>query len=198
MRLALTALVLAAGCAQPVAGLWPPRPGEDTRQIVVSTDAWHSVICLTRDHGGLEEWGYADKSYYLEGHDGVSGTLDALILPGAGVIHVACVERAWGERTPQPPGRVWHFDLTREGYARLLSYLQTSSEADQPCSERGGLVWFDAKSAYHMFHHCHHWAAGALREAGLPVWPLYAQFKWTFEAQLDRAADMATAPVPAE
>src|SRR5690242_3492833 len=100
--LAVVAL-LAAGCACPVDGVWPPRADEPTHRIVVSTDAWHSVIGLVRDDGSLEEWGYARKAYYLEGDDGVCGTLSALFIPGAGVIQKTTGTRSWALRTPQPP-----------------------------------------------------------------------------------------------
>lgn len=200
----------AAACAQPIAGLWPPGPGDVTHRIVVSTDAWHSVIGLCRENGQatqdapsapaaapeatrqagsprFEEWGFAEKGYYLEGDNGVCGTLRALFLPSAGVVSVTRGDRTWAERTPQPPGRSWEFDLTDAGFARLAAFLRAEVASPTPISHAGGAEWFDAASSYHAFHHCHHWTASALREAGLPVRPAFALFKWSLESQLDRA-----------
>jgi hypothetical protein len=195
MRAAFLLLLLfVAGCASPVDGLWPPRPDEPAHRIVVSMDSWHSVIGLVRADGTLEERGYADKAYYLEGDDGVCGTLGALFVPGTGVIQTTRGARSWAERTPQPPARSWTFDLSEEGRARLVAHMDADVAGATPCSLRGGAVWHDAKSSYWMFHHCHHWTASALREAGLPVFASYAMFKWSLEAQLDRAAGIAAEP----
>jgi hypothetical protein len=193
LRLVVLPLAALLGCAQPVAGLWPPGPGEATHEIVVSTDAWHSVVALPRERPGgpVEEWGYADKAHYLEGHDGVLGTLDALFVPGAAVVVVTHADRIWAERSPQPPGRSWTFALMDAGYAGLLGFLHGELASPEVISDRNGADWYDAKSSYHAFHHCHHWTAAALREAGLPVWPAYALFKWSLEAQLDRAEEIA-------
>ena len=222
---AFVMFLAATACAQPVAALWPPAPGDATHRIVVSTDAWHSVIGLrtpdapTRDevtsrgsvtelgdataHGDaaasdggatravFEEWGYAEKGYYLEGSNGVCGTLRALFVPSAAVVVVTRGDRTWAERTPQPPARSWEFDLTDAGLARLIEFLHADVAAPAPISHAGGSDWFDAKSSYHAFHHCHHWTAAALRAAGLPVRPAFALFKWSLESQLDRAARIA-------
>jgi hypothetical protein len=191
VRTLVAVLVLAAGCAQPVAGLWPPRAGEPTHRVIVSTDNWHSVIGLPRDDGRLDEWSYASKAYYLEREDGFFGTLSAVFIPGDAVVLTRVSDRPWAETTTQPPGRSWTFDLSEEGYARLVAYVAAERASETPCSHAGGALWFDATSSYGGLHHCQHWTASALREAGLPVWSVYALFKWSLEAQLDRAEAMA-------
>jgi hypothetical protein len=194
VRLIAAVVVLAAGCAQPGAGLWPAEPGAATRRIVVSTDGWHSVIGLNADRAPgepVEEWGYARKSYYLEGDTGACGTLAALFVPGTGVVLQTKDPRTWAERTTQPPARSWEFELTDEGWTRLVAFIDAERASEEPVSHKAGATWYDANSSYWGFHHCHHWTASALREAGLPVWSSYALFKWSFEAQLDRAATIA-------
>jgi hypothetical protein len=181
------------GCAQPVKGLWPPAAGEPSYHIVVSTDQWHSVIGLWplddpegRSAAGLEEWSYAEKGYYLEGDSGCSGTLRALFVPSAGVLQESRLGRPWSERTPQPPARQWSFRLSERGYRALRSFLESEGASGSPIVE-GESSWYAAAASYHLFHQCHHWTARALREAGLPFWSFYAFFKWSLEAQLDRA-----------
>jgi hypothetical protein len=184
------------GCASPVEGLWPPAPGDKTFRILVSVDSWHSVIGVwpEGDPGGhdlslLEEWAYAEKGYYLEGDSGSSGTMRALFWPSTGVVQVTRAGRPWSERTPQPPARTWSFELTEQGYRNLRNHLAGERESARPHLVERDSEWYIADCSYHAFHHCHHWTARALRSAGLPVWAFYALFKWSLEAQLDRAME---------
>lgn len=185
------------GCAGPIVDLWPPEPAAGGHRIVVSVDSWHSVIGVYpqddpegEDASRLEEWSYAEKGYYLEGDAGCSGTLRALFLPSTGVVQLARLGRPWSERTPQPPARQWFFRLSREGYRNLVDFCRAARSSEEPL-RAGRSTWYPARRDYHAFHHCHHWTARALRSAGLPVWSFYALFKWSLEAQLDRAAAMA-------
>ncbi len=199
--LTLTSLYLITawfgGCAAPVAGLWPPpadAPADAiTHRIVVSVDSWHSVIGLfpLDDPGGvdmsrLEEWSYADRRYYLDGDTGCSGTMNAMFWPSDGIVQVARLGAPWSERTPQPPARLWSFELTVEGRQAIEAHLHAERSSTEPIRV-GRSTWYPATHDYHAFHQCHHWTARALRSAGLPVWSFYAPFKWTLEAQLDRA-----------
>lgn len=188
------------GCASPIEGLWPPKPGEKTFRILVSVDSWHTMIGLwpPDDPEGekmedIIEWGYAEKGYYMEGDTGSSGTMRAILVPSAGVVTMTRAGRPWSERTPQPPAGTWSFELTEAGYTNLKAHLVGEIEGKEPIRRTGYTKWYDAQSSYHLFHHCHHWAARALRSAGLPIWRFYAIFKWSFEAQLDRAQSF-TAP----
>jgi uncharacterized protein DUF2459 len=188
------------GCAQPIDGLWPPRPGERTHRIIVSIDTWHSMVGVWpedqpdgKEFSALTEWGYAQKAYYLEGDNGCSGTLRALLIPSTSVVHVARAGRPWSERTPQPPARQWSFLLTEKGYRNLLEFLEAEKASSDPIVRGAESQWYLGAHDYCALHHCHHWTAQALRCAGLPVWSFYGLFKWTLERQLDRAAKLASA-----
>ena len=189
-------LCLVSGCAQPIADLWPPRPGSKTRLILVSIDRWHSVIALRREPHPedamlpWEEWGYAEEGYYLEGDSGCCGTLRALFVPSAAVVQVARAALPWSERTPQPPARSWVFRLSEDGYEQLVEFLARSKKSGEIVSHAYGSAWYRASPSYHAFHHCYHWTARALRSAGLPVWSFYSLFKSCLEAQLDRALEL--------
>ncbi len=188
-----------AGCAGPIRELWPPAPGAETYRIVVSTDSWHSIIGIwprADPRGdsmeGLEEWGYAEKGYYMEADTGSSGTMRALLVPSTGVLQLWRGGPLWSIRTPHPPAGQWVFELSERGHERLLQFVEGSKRSAVPLSSQWAeSTWFEADRSYHAFHHCHHWTARALREAGLPIWPFYALFKWSLEAQLDRAVAMA-------
>jgi hypothetical protein len=195
MRIRLLAagtLVVAAGCAHPDAALWPPRPGETKHRVVVSTDYWHTMIGLHPEgvHGPLEEWGFANRRYYYDGDQGCLGTVRALFVPGPAVLEVRRTEAPHAVTTDQPPGRIWEFDLTDEGYARLREAMAFDLADDEPFSHKDGADWYRARSPYSAFRHCHTWAACVLRKAGLPVRPTFAPFKWAFEMQLERAREI--------
>ena len=42
------------------------EPETGGRVIVVSVDTWHAMIAFPLANGGFEEWGYAERAWYLE------------------------------------------------------------------------------------------------------------------------------------
>ena len=131
-----------------------------------------------------EEWGYAERAWYLEGRQGITGAIRALFWPTEGVVEVAVAEQIWAERTPQPPAEVFAFELSKAGYRRLRDYLQSTIASDRPVTILGPSRFYPAQSSYHLFHHCHQYAAHALREAGLPISVWAAFSRSTFSMQL--------------
>lgn len=211
------AVCLVFGCASPVAGLWPPQNETPVRTITVSLDSWHAMIALPHENrsadSGLrternpsdsepqssalaprhlfEEWGYAEQAWYLEGRTEVTGIIRALFWPTPGVIEVGVHDRVWADRTPQPPAERFFFQVSAEGYARLLHYLQSSIADSKPVLTAGSSRFYQATRFYHLFHHCHQYAALALREAGLPLSPSWALTRNLFAMQLRRAEQLA-------
>jgi hypothetical protein len=203
----IAALGVLAGCAAPVAGLWPPAPQTPTRPIVVSLDSWHAMIAfpfdgLARDpratpDARFEEWGYAERAWYLEGRHGLGGVLRAMLWRSPGVVEVALSDRLWAERTPDPPADVFTFALSEIGYQRLREHLHGSVVPGAPVVVRGTSRFYAARDDYHLFHTCHQYGAAALRAAGLPLSPGLALTRGSFAAQLRRAERMAGAAVAA-
>jgi hypothetical protein len=197
LRWTLPILVaLISGCASPVDGLWPPREGEASYRILVSVDSWHSVIGLwpKDDPRGakmadIDEWGFVERDYYLDGDSGSSGTMRAMLVLSDGVVVRAREGEPWSERTYDPPARAWSFEISEEGHRRLREHLEAERLSEEPF-RTGASTFFASTASYHALHHCHHFTARALREAGLPIWSAYSLFKWSLEAQLDRAAEM--------
>jgi hypothetical protein len=94
------------GCATRDAELWPPAPGTLTQEVYVSLDTWHAMIAFPRNRKNdqdqhevadavnslptahqqtaFEEWGYAERAWYLEGRQGLAGVLRALFWPSEG------------------------------------------------------------------------------------------------------------------
>ncbi len=162
-----------------------PDSGSDSsaptsQSSVLSTQSWL-----------YEEWGYAEQGWYLEARQGITGLLRALFWPSAGVVEVGRQRQVWSRRTPQPPAETFTFHLTEEGYKRLRHYLESSRTAVKTVLTAGRSRFYPATRSYHVFHHCHHYSAQALREAGLPVSTFWALTRGMFAAQLRRAEGMA-------
>lgn len=202
-RLALCccALLLWSGCAAPVRDLWPPPADAPGRTIYVSLDAWHAMIALPpeptgtgskeRGEGRVEEWGYAERAWYLEGRQGPSGVLRALFWPTDGVVEVGLHDQVWAERSVQPPAELFMFRVSEEGYQRLRRHVRATIASSEPILVTGTTVFYPATRAYHLFHHCHHYAALALREAGLPITVFWAFNRASLVMQLERAVEIA-------
>ena len=197
--IALSATVLLSACASPVEGLWPPPPESVQHTVSVSIDTWHAMIAFQNDRSdasrftshAYEEWGYAERAWYLEGKTGVSGVVRALLWPTDGVVEVGHYDRVWAKRTPQPPSDLFTFRLTEEGYQRLRQHLQATLLNDEPVASFRQSVFYSAKRSYHLFYTCHQYAAQALREAGLPISPFWAFNRTSLAWQLQRADRIA-------
>jgi len=204
-RIGALALALLTGCAAPVAGLWPAAPGRPTHRIVVSVDVWHAMIALppvaadertgpTPPGVRFEEWGYAERGWYVEHRQGLGGVLRAMLWPSPGVVEVAWVDRLWADRTPDPPAQTFSFDLGEVGYVRLREHLASTLAGAEPVAVVGPSRFYPARGDYHLFHTCHQYAARALREAGLPMAPALALSRSALVAQLRRASRMSGQP----
>lgn len=198
--------LLTIGCAGPVPDLWPPAPGSPARDILVTVDTWHAVIGFPSEdqaRGGTaaprppyEEWGYAERAWYLEGRQGFTGVLRALFWPSDAVVEVGTHARRWSERTPDPPAEEFRFTVSHEGYRRLRAFLEGSRGSETPLRAGAGSVFYAARRPYSVLHQCHHYAARALRAAGLPVSPAWALTRSLFVDQLRRAERYAAQGPP--
>ena len=188
------------------------RPDHELRTrnsipIVVSLDAAHSMIALPveapvfhvkSDHAVTEtdgapgeprvyeEWGYAERAWYLEKRQGFTGVLRALLWPTEGVVEVGIHESIWAERTQKPPVEAFRFQISEAGYWSLRSYLQATIASEEPVGIVGNSRFCVARSSYHLFHHCHHYTAKGLCEAGLPISMRGALTRNGFARQLRR------------
>lgn len=162
----------------------------DSISIVVSLDAAHSMIALpveasvlyvSGDRGVVgtddvpgeprvyEEWGYAERAWFLEKRQGFTGVLRALLWPTEGVVEVGIHQSIWAERTQKPPVEAFRFHISKDGHLNLRSYLRATIASEEPVGVVGNSRFCIARSPYHVFHHCHHYTAKGLREAGLPI-----------------------------
>jgi hypothetical protein len=179
----------------------------DSVSIVVSLDAAHSMIALPvevpvfhvggnheisktdslpRERPVHEEWGYAERAWYLEKRQGFTGVLRALLWPTEGAVEVGIHESIWAERTKKPPVETFRFQISEAGYRSLRSYLRATIASEEPVGVVGNSRFCLARPSYHLFHHCHHYTAKGLREAGLPIPTRIALTRNSFAKQLRR------------
>jgi hypothetical protein len=190
-----------------ISRLAPERLTCDSIPIVVSLDAAHSMIALPveaqripigSDHGDTrthrasdatrtyEEWGYAERAWFLEKRQGFTGVLRALLWPTEGVVEVGIHGSIWAERTQKPPVEAFRFQISEAGYLNLRSYLRATIASEEPVGIVGNSRFCVARSSYHLFHHCHHYTAKGLQEAGLPISMRRALTRDGFARQLRR------------
>src|SRR5262245_56135853 len=168
--------------------------------IVVSLDAAHSMIALPvrgdKEASGMgstpraplifEEWGYAERAWYLEKRQGFMGVIRALLWPTEGVVEVGIHESIWAERAQKPPVEAFRFQISEAGYWGLRSCLRATIASEEPVGIVGNSRFCVARSSYHLFHHCHHYTAKGLLEAGLPISMRGALTRNSFAKQLRR------------
>ena len=185
----------------------PKLQPHDSISIFVSIDAAHSMIalpvevpgahvrgdaCVTKPDdapGGArvyEEWGYAERAWYLEKRQGFTGVIRALLWPTEGVVEVGIHESIWAQRTQKPPAEAFRFQISAAGYLGLRSYLRATIASDEPVSIVGNSRFCIARAPYHLFHHCHHYTAKGLRVAGLPISMSGTLTRGAFAKQLRR------------
>jgi len=133
-----------------------------------------------------EEWGYAERAWYLEKRQGFMGVIRALLWPTEGVVEVGIYASIWAQRTQKPPAEAFRFRISEVGYLGLRSYLRTTIASDEPVSIVGNSRFCVARTPYHLFHHCHHYTAKGLRVAGLPISMSGALTRGAFAKQLRR------------
>ena len=190
----------------------PSLPTSGSIPIVVSLDAAHSMIALPiRDDQAVnvtgdsfrnprifEEWGYAERAWFLEKRQGFTGVIRALLWPTEGVVEIGIHGSIWAERAQKPPVEAFRFQISETGYWGLRSYLEETIASENPVGIVGNSRFCVARSPYHLFHHCHHFTAKGLREAGLPISMRGSITRNGFAKQLRRITHTPPFEVPAE
>ena len=206
----LSLAFLLGGCTIHDVELWPPTPGTPTEEIYVSLDTWHAMIAFRQpkvqdqqhfsympflntpaaEQPAFEEWGYAERAWYLEGRQGWRGVLRALFWPTDGVVEIAEYNQVWAERSPQPPSDLFTFRISHEGYQRLRNHLRSTIMSSVSLETVRNSRFFKSVHSYHLFYQCHHYAALALQEAGLPISTFWAFSRSSLAMQLHRALSL--------
>ncbi len=189
LLLAVGLLFFSAGCTTGHQDLssFPERFSPQT--VIVSLDTWHAMLAFPTSENGeqvYEEWGYAERAWYVDGEQGISGMFRALFWPTDGVVEVGRHTAIWAERTPQPPAEVFVFHLETEQYRQLRLFLESTLLSRTALASFGGSDFYPSVRSYHLFHTCHQYAAHALQAAGLPLTPAFAFNRTSLGWQLRR------------
>jgi len=203
-ELLLLGAVLLASCAAPPPGLWPPAGAQRTTRVGVYATGFHSLIRLPARVGAppgkpIEEWAYGERIWFCDDAHGIGAQSNeilhqigaggrALVRPNAGVIELSLVERPYPERNPAEKIRHWEFAISDAGLERMRAYLDQSIAVRMALLDDGDQHYYPARRPYDLFHTCHHYVAGALWEAGVPIHDGYCLLPFGFWWQLDRLA----------
>ena len=178
----ILSLFLSAGCTTSPHSLSSLPKHFPPQTVIVSLDTWHAMLAfpvptLNSSPNGMqefEEWGYAERAWYVEGKTGIGGIFRALLWPTDGVVEVGRHPSIWAERTPQPPAQVFVLHLEPKPYRQLRLFLDSTLFSRKPLAHFGESAFYPSARSYHLFHTCHQYAALALKAAGLPLTPALA------------------------
>lgn len=210
-------LFLQGGCTTSFQERWPPSRDVPLHELYVSLDTWHAMIGFPRNNervvpghhptpGGVaseatlsyfEEWGFAERAWYLDGQQGLGGILRALFWPTEGVVEIGQYAELWATRTPQPPVDLFLFRVSKQSLRRVQQYLASTTATEMPIFVGRKSRFYVAKDAYHLFHHCHFYIAMALHAAGLSISPSFSisrsSLAWQLEQVVERVKDKTIA-----
>ncbi len=188
------ALIFSAACTTSPHSLSSLPKHFPPQTVIVSLDTWHAMLAFPVPSPNIasngaqefEEWGYAERAWYVEGKTGIGGIFRTLFWPTEGVVEVGQHPTIWAERTPQPPVHVFVLHLEPGPYRQLRQFLDSTLFSRTPLARLVGSAFYPSSRSYHLFHTCHQYAARALQAAGLPLTPALAFNRTMLGWQLNR------------
>ncbi len=120
--------------------------------------------------------GWGARDFFMADDPGLWEGLKAVVPPTRSALHVIAGDRPVEEGLWRPRKAI-AFAVSRTGARAMGERIAASLEADEngaPVIVAEGRVpqasyFLAAKGGFHLFNMCNHWAARALREAGVPV-----------------------------
>lgn len=195
-------VLLVGGCASVPRPAWPPKPGEPIAHVTVYADHFHSVLALPREPKGYEEWAFGERIWFYDEkgkhrmeklREACYTCLDgmrALVWPNIGVIEISRADDTYLARNKDHLGslRAWQIPVSPAGLAAMRKYLDGTIGSHKEIYTDGWQVYYPSAARYHLFHTCHHFAAQALLEAGVPIHPGWCVIPSGFWRQLDKVS----------
>jgi len=197
MRNLLIALLLSAvwcGCATAVKDLYPPDYLKGYKSVYVVNHGWHTGIIVGRTdiptalwtetedfpHGEYIEFGWGDARFYQAERITVGMKFRAVFLPTSAVLHVTGISSHPMEFYRN--GEILEIGLSEQGFENLIHFIHESYARDshgKSVAIGKGLQensqFYEANGIYFAGNTCNNWVAKALRSAGFPITPWYAQ-----------------------
>ena len=192
---ALLALFCVAGCASPVPGLFPPKPGQKTETVYLVDHGWHVGLAVKSDRlprAARPDWsgfrgsqfleiGWGADEFYRSGKVTVGNTLKAMFLRNPTVLHVVAMDKP-----PEiyfPHTGLVRVTVSERGYGRLCDYLAAAYARDASGREidlgkglYGESRFYRSTGYYFFLNTCNEWTARALRVTGAPIVPSCSLF----------------------
>lgn len=170
--------------------LWPLSAKEDPYRVDVIASGRHTFIRVHPGPGedplNYREYGFAEKGWYLEGRQGVTGAVRALFWPTDSVVEVKRVSLSDHARVGEKGVRIWRFSLSRTGRDAMIDFLESWMDRNALLEVHPKARYYSGRHAYHLFRGCHQYTAGALRAGGLPLQSWWAFSRPLIAVQLDR------------
>ncbi len=187
-------IIFSGGCLGPQKNLYPPLPDQPAKTIYVVNQGWHTGIVVLRNDVDTTLWrsindfhnakfvevGWGDAGFYQSERNTLWLGLRALFLPTGSVLHVAGFDMPvdayfTGYKTVK-------IALSDSGFRRMCAFIQHSYARDEDgrvISPGEGLYgknsrFYRARGKYWFANTCNNWIALALRAAGCPITPVYA------------------------
>lgn len=206
--LVILLVLLIAGCTTRVELLNATVAEVAPKVIYVVSHGWHTGIVIARadlpdDWPGLQdfarsdylEFGWGDAEYYLAENGTVWLALKALFWPTPSVLHVAGITGSVTAFFPE--SRLVRISLPESGFARMLRFIRDTFwlvDEGRAIPVAAGLYgegkFYRARGKFYFPKTCNYWTVSAVREAGLPVIPLFAVTAGGVLAQVERHGDV--------
>nr|WP_225882679.1 DUF2459 domain-containing protein [Pseudanabaena sp. PCC 7367] len=203
----LVSFNLLFSCPKPIAGLFPPQPGEPTKTLYIVRQAWHTGLAWSQQdlpQMGPEAWrdapyieiGWGDRRFYYDSDFSVNSVLQAIFIPTTSVMHVVGFA--------EPPKEffhytdVWELELSERGFKNLFKFVQQTYagfDGGAGVTGRSPLAgkslygvgnYYEALPSYSFWQTCNGWTAQALLQAGVPICPKRTLLVRDVVAQLRR------------
>ncbi|HEX8340990.1 MAG TPA: DUF2459 domain-containing protein [Tepidisphaeraceae bacterium] len=212
----LSVLAAVGGCVSADPSLYPRGTGQAPADLVVLDNHWHTALIfacadlpepMRRDLQLFEgrryvAIGWGDGDFYRA--DAVTSGMipQAMFYSRGSVLLVIGFD---GEPEDTFGDDVHRIPASRDGLLRAIAHVQRSFAHDNEGRVLDGGAgpdesrFYIANGRYGWNHTCNHWTAAALREAGLPVTPVYAATAGNLAFQIRQLPGVTTSgrPLPA-
>jgi uncharacterized protein (TIGR02117 family) len=182
-----------AGCLGPIAGLYPPPPGEPSRTVWVVDHGWHTSLVVRAEDIPADLWperadfpgarllevAWGDRDFYVAPRGTIALALKAVFASTGSVLHVVGVTLPVTRYFPD--NEVVELDLSGPGFVALVRFIDAAHQRGPGTRAPrlgaglyGDSGFYPSGAGYGLLTTCNTWTASALRAAGLGITPLWA------------------------
>jgi uncharacterized protein (TIGR02117 family) len=198
----LLLLLAASGCASGDRSLYPVQPGQESADIVVLDNGWHTALIVR--YGDLPDdlrrllhafagseylaFGWGDEGFFRASQMTAGLVPQALFYSRGSVLLVAGFDGP-PEEAFESNVDIYRIRASQAGLERMIDHIRRSFRR-----KNGEIIdagpgpddsrFYLANGRYGWNHTCNQWTAAALKNAGLPITPAYAALASNLEFQI--------------